>query len=655
MTYISRFCLVALALLIASSRTIAQPTLAPMWSEQVLGTAAAIPVQDGGRIKPLDTFARFKLLQLNGRRSFTDAAGESRTALEWVLDCFFFPDLARDYKIFLIESGEVMQAIGLVSEKQRDRFSAADLAPTRETLSRLAQQYSMKEAPQRTPAQTQLINLAHNLHDFEELCGFMGFARHQFPVEHSSLDSLFNSKKTVSYTEVVGQIPALVQIARTTDSPGSTAVRSLFQHVSNAVGDIPAFALLPPGDDSSLHSEWITPSDVLQMSLNPPYPLEKQIVLLAALESCEANKSNSTAFAQALSDFREKSVAMASARGEYNKIPLEISFYKANLFAYSKYFYVLAFLAASVLWLAPRRRALAWIAGIALAMPFALHVAGIAMRCIIRSRPPVSTLYETILFISAVAVMVCLAIELMNRRRVALSLGAFMGTVGLFLADKYETIERTDTMPSLVAVLDTNFWLSTHVTTVTIGYSAGMLAGAVAHLYILGKAFGIARGAADSYKGLARMTYGIMCFGLLFSTLGTVLGGIWANDSWGRFWGWDPKENGALMIVLCELAILHLRMGGFIKDFGVAMACVFNAIVVGFSWFGVNLLGVGLHSYGFTSGVAKALFIFYCIEAAVLAIGGFVWMREAGVVKVTWQPKPAPPEPAHVSPVDGPH
>jgi ABC-type transport system involved in cytochrome c biogenesis permease subunit len=166
------------------------------------------------------------------------------------------------------------------------------------------------------------------------------------------------------------------------------------------------------------------------------------------------------------------------------------------------------------------------------------------------------------------------------------------------------------------------------VTTVTIGYGAGLLAGFVAHIYVFGKAFGIKRHNRDFYLNLSRTTYGIICFGLLFSTLGTVLGGIWANDSWGRFWGWDPKENGALMIVLWELAILHAFAGGLIKRYGLNMAAIAGNIIVAFSWFGVNLLGVGLHSYGFTSGVQRTLLIFYGFESLVLLIGAIGWFRD---------------------------
>src|SRR6185436_6892878 len=113
---------------------------------------------------------------------------------------------------------------------------------------------------------------------------------------------------------------------------------------------------------------------------------------------------------------------------------------------------------------------------------------------------------------------------------------AVLGVIGLFVANGYETLDKQDTMPSLVAVLDTNFWLATHVTAITIGYSAGMLAAALASFYLLGKLFGWKRHEPDTRRKLARTVYGVLCFAMIFSTVGTILGGIWANDSWGRFW-----------------------------------------------------------------------------------------------------------------------
>lgn len=124
------------------------------------------------------------------------------------------------------------------------------------------------------------------------------------------------------------------------------------------------------------------------------------------------------------------------------------------------------------------------------------------------------------------------------------------------------------------------------------------------------------------------MVYGVICFALLFSVVGTILGGVWANESWGRFWGWDPKENGALLIVLSQLALLHGRMGGYLRDHGICMAAVFGGCVVAFSWWGVNLLGVGLHSYGFTSGIWGATRAFWATQALVILLGFFVLFRD---------------------------
>jgi ABC-type transport system involved in cytochrome c biogenesis permease subunit len=122
-------------------------------------------------------------------------------------------------------------------------------------------------------------------------------------------------------------------------------------------------------------------------------------------------------------------------------------------------------------------------------------------------------------------------------------------------------------------------------------------------------------------KELTRMIYGTLCFSIFFSFVGTVLGGLWADDSWGRFWGWDPKENGALLIVLWNALVLHARWGGMVKERGLAVLSIAGNIFVAWSWFGVNELGVGLHSYGFTEGVLKALAIFAVTQLLVIGLG----------------------------------
>ncbi|MCU0727711.1 MAG: cytochrome c biogenesis protein CcsA, partial [Planctomycetes bacterium] len=246
---------------------------------------------------------------------------------------------------------------------------------------------------------------------------------------------------------------------------------------------------------------------------------------------------------------------------------------------------------------------------------------GIVLRCVIRERPPVTTLYETLLFITATAVISALVIEAFHRRGIAIALAAVLGLFGMYLSNRYEAGRGEDTMPQLIAVLDTNFWLATHVTTISLGYAAGLLGAAIAHVFLFARLFGLKRNEPQFYRSIGRMMFGVACFTLLFSVVGTLLGGIWANESWGRFWGWDPKENGALMICLWTVAMIHAHLGGLIKDRGLAMASVFGGLVVVFSWWGVNLLGVGLHSYGFTSGILRGLVLIGVVEIAILCTG----------------------------------
>jgi ABC-type transport system involved in cytochrome c biogenesis permease subunit len=213
-----------------------------------------------------------------------------------------------------------------------------------------------------------------------------------------------------------------------------------------------------------------------------------------------------------------------------------------------------------------------------------------------------------------------------------------------------------DTMEMMRAVLDTNFWLATHVVVITLGYASTFLAGVLAIAYVI---FGLttrllrvrlaksgvaatgmvesnvhgtrassrhravtgAGGGTELGKALAKMVYAIICFATLFSFVGTVLGGIWADQSWGRFWGWDPKENGALIIVLWNALILHARWGGMIKDRGLMTMAIAGNIVTSWSWFGVNMLGIGLHSYGFMDSAFKWLMLFVVSQLALIALG----------------------------------
>jgi ABC-type transport system involved in cytochrome c biogenesis permease subunit len=175
-------------------------------------------------------------------------------------------------------------------------------------------------------------------------------------------------------------------------------------------------------------------------------------------------------------------------------------------------------------------------------------------------------------------------------------------------------------MEMMRAVLDSNFWLATHVVTVTIGYASTFLAGALAIAWVLRRQL-ITKPDTEATKALVSLTYGVVAFSLLFSFVGTTLGGIWADQSWGRFWGWDPKENGALLIVLWNALILHARLAGFARERGIMVMTVFGNIVTAFSWFGVNMLGIGLHSYGFMDKAFYWLSAFTASQLVIMWLG----------------------------------
>jgi ABC-type transport system involved in cytochrome c biogenesis permease subunit len=176
-----------------------------------------------------------------------------------------------------------------------------------------------------------------------------------------------------------------------------------------------------------------------------------------------------------------------------------------------------------------------------------------------------------------------------------------------------------DTFTVLQAVLDTQFWLATHVTCITLGYATTYLAGLFGVAYILRGVCTPSLTDKDG-KDIYRMIYGTICFSIFFSFVGTVLGGLWADDSWGRFWGWDPKENAALIIVLWNALALHAKWGGMVKERGLAALAVGGNIFVSWSWWGVNALGAGLHSYGFKQGTLRILGQFILVNLFIIAL-----------------------------------
>ena len=541
------------------------------WSEADIENAESLPIQDGGRVKPLHTFAGFTLLRYSGKRSVTTAGGEKLSPVEWLLDTMFFADRSRDYPVFLVQNLKVLEAMGLDTEglKPRDRYSFNTLAIDEQgtginKLFELAREFGMIDPKQRTLVQDQLYSLAGSIDDFNY----------------------------------------------------------------RLAGSALMLALVPPDSTEPEADEWTTGNALFGLGMEGKELSEPHDLALRSIIGLSRSAGEADVFSAHLKTLNRTTVDLAEARGEYESIELELGYYKAGLITKSKILYLLGFLVTAVLWLRPRNMIAYRLGWVLVAAATAALITAIVYRCVIRGRPPISTLYESVIFVTAFGATVGLVMEWINRQRIGLSAAAIVGVIGVYIASGYEVLDKQDTMPSLVAVLDTNFWLATHVTCIAIGYSAGLLSALLGSLYLVGKITGRKKGDPTFYRNLTRMTYGVLCFSIIFSIVGTILGGIWANESWGRFWGWDPKENGALLIVLSQILILHGRMGGYLREFGINIAAAFSGTVIAFSWWGVNLLGVGLHSYGFTSGISQALWSYYGLQWLLCAAGLYVLTRE---------------------------
>lgn len=247
-----------------------------------------------------------------------------------------------------------------------------------------------------------------------------------------------------------------------------------------------------------------------------------------------------------------------------------------------------------------------------------VHTWALSSRMYIQGRPPVTNLYSSAIFIGWGCVLGCIMLEAVYKNGIGNIVGSITGSLTLLIAQHLSA--EGDTLEMMQAVLDTNFWLATHVTCVTLGYTATFVAGFLGIVYVI---MGIVTTTLtpERDKSLTQMIYGVVCFSMLFSFVGTVLGGIWADQSWGRFWGWDPKENGALLIVIWNAIILHARWGGMAKSRGVALLAIAGNMVTGWSWFGTNQLGVGLHAYGFNDQLAWGLTAFWLSQLGLIGVG----------------------------------
>lgn len=257
------------------------------------------------------------------------------------------------------------------------------------------------------------------------------------------------------------------------------------------------------------------------------------------------------------------------------------------------------------------------VAGVAAAGILALLF---ALRTYIAARVPLSSLYEIVLLVA----MLLVAFEagafwFCKRRTYSLMVPVtFMAALLLFFA-KF-VLEPGDTFRPIPAVLNSSVFLTLHVFTIALGFAGMILSGVVSHLVLFRGPVALPSAEVPKGSPLYSLMYGTLVFGAVFTIVGTLLGGVWADYAWGRFWGFDPKECGALFVILWAMFLLHLRVGRLVDGRTFAMLNCFNVIVTFICWFGVNLLGVGLHSYGFQGGTAAWLGAFIIVDVLLILL-----------------------------------
>jgi ABC-type transport system involved in cytochrome c biogenesis permease subunit len=573
-----------------------------------------LPITSNGRIVPLDSLARNSLLAIREKQTLNTEPWKAWNenpkiipATEWLAYVMMNQAVADDWPVFRVDNPDLISLLKLPDKdaaKHSDgkHYSWNQISANIDTFEKENERVQKLEAANRSAYENAIAKMHDRLTLYAQLKNAVEPANTtDWPAQLTSYERLIPAGVTAIRAQQAG-----MPYDKTNFNLFITYINA-FQFMANLEPPL----ILPPNGAR----EWRRMGDAL---LDAPRPnglaIDNAVRDWAQLAGALAANQPEN-FNAALRDLRSQlvptqSAAMAKARAEVFFNQME-PFYNAMVI------YLLAGLLAVFSWFnlsETLRRSAMWLVCLA----FVIHTVGLVYRMVLEGRPPVTNLYSSAIFIGWGACLLGIILERFHKNGIGLVVASGIGFITLIIA--HHLALEGDTMEMMRAVLDTNFWLATHVVAVTVGYASTFVAGFLALIYIVRGFFTKTLDEATG-KSLARMIYGIVCFATLFSFVGTVLGGIWADQSWGRFWGWDPKENGALIIVLWNALILHLRWGGLIRERGLVCCAIFGNVVTAWSWFGVNMLGIGLHSYGFTEAAFKWLVLFVASQLAFIALG----------------------------------
>ncbi|HOX50998.1 MAG TPA: cytochrome c biogenesis protein CcsA, partial [Fibrobacteria bacterium] len=561
-----------------------------------------LPIQIDGRVRSFETFAEHTLLQISGRSRIG-----SMDACQWLAWVVLDPVQVDSLPVFLVEHPDARDALGL-DGKDRDRYSWTKVGSLGAMIATFAEGSARRPQDQRTSLDREFLRLSDAWMRWSELRQALVFLRPESMEGGVSLpgsprtflDLALDSRHHAVLLDSLSGIPDSAR--KPSDKERLDIYRNVFRKAEGWRGL--SFPVIPLRD--SLSTPWRSPAARLVERGAADSGFRRTLLDWKSLASSWAtDPTRAEASAKAL---RDSLVSRAGTTVDQGALDAESLHDRIRPFTWALVLSIAA--AIGSLWAIRGNRAiLGKAAQSATVAAWLLVVFGLVLRMTVSGRPPVTNLYETFLFSAFVTIPVFLVAGWLRRWPTGSFLAPLVGGMLLLLARGFAS--RGDTMPVLVAVLDSNFWLTIHVLTITIGYGGAVAAGVAGHWHLV-KLRGGSRDGAEIVRGLA-------AFGLLFTFVGTLLGGVWADQSWGRFWGWDPKENGALLIVLWLAMLFHARSAGQIGARGFSVGAVRSIATVLFAWFGVKLMGVGLHSYGFTEGTAWGLAAYALAEAAFLA------------------------------------
>jgi len=573
-----------------------------------------LPITSNGRIVPLDSLARNSLLAIREKQTLNTEPWKGWSeqphiipATEWLANLMMNPAIADAWPTFRLDNPDLISLLKLPEKdaaKKSDgkHYSWNQIQPSIDTFEKENQRVQKIEAANRTAYENAIVKLHERLTLYAQLRNAVQPADAQdWPTE------------LAAYEKLIPAGIAAIQAQQAGKAYDKTNFNAFVGFIENFqfMANLETPLILPPNGAR----EWRRMGEALLDAPKPNgVPIDNAVRAYAKMAGALAANQPED-FNAALRDLRSQLVPAQSTA--MSKARAEVFFNQMEPFYNAMVIYILAGLLAVFSWFnlsETLRRSAVWLIWLA----FVIHTVGLVYRMVLEGRPPVTNLYSSAIFIGWGAVLLGLILENFHKNGIGLVVASGIGFITLIIA--HHLALEGDTMEMMRAVLDTNFWLATHVVAVTVGYASTFVAGFLALIYIL-RGFFTRTLDAETGKSLARMIYGIVCFATLFSFVGTVLGGIWADQSWGRFWGWDPKENGALIIVLWNALILHLRWGGIIRERGLVNCAIFGNVVTAWSWFGVNMLGIGLHSYGFTEAAFKWLVLFVASQLALIALG----------------------------------